>query len=205
MNIQDNSSKQNKDMDRKFGKYINSDSKVLEIWTWLWTFANFCVYKSVDNYTWIEIDQWMSDKLWKYFNKYDIVCDDALHFFEHSDQKYDIIFLSHVFEHFSIDDGIILAQQILKHLNPGWVWINIMPNAWCLASWVARYNDITHKVIYTDNSFNQVLLEAWFEKENINHFNVLPNNIIKKILSKLLWILLAVKYNTFELMTTIKK
>jgi hypothetical protein len=79
-----------------------------------------------------------------------------------------------------------------------------MPNAWCISAWVARYNDITHKVIYTDNSFNQVLLEAGFKKENINHFNVYPNNFIKKLFFRLSWLFLSVPYNTFELMSVIK-
>lgn len=72
--------------------------------------------------------------------------------------------MSHVFEHFSIEEGITLANQVLKHLKPHGKRINIMPNAGCISAGVARYNDITHKVIYTSNSFSQVLLEAGFDR-----------------------------------------
>jgi predicted SAM-dependent methyltransferase len=54
---------------------------------------------------------------------------DALEYFDQTDEKYDVIYLSHVFEHFSIEEGIRLARQISHHLTPQGVWINFMPNA----------------------------------------------------------------------------
>jgi 2-polyprenyl-3-methyl-5-hydroxy-6-metoxy-1,4-benzoquinol methylase len=191
-------------MERKFWKHISADKKVLEIWTGLWNFANFCVHKNIKEYTGIEIDKSIAEKLWKHFNTYKIVDTDALQFFENTDEKFDIIFLSHVFEHFTIEEGISLAKQISKHLAPKGMRINIMPNAWCISCWVARYNDITHKVIYTSNSFNQVLLEAGFHLWEIQHFNVLPRNIIKKAFFRLAGLFLSIHYNTFELMTIIQ-
>lgn len=204
MDIENNSWQRNKQMDKKFGRYIKSDAKVLEIWSWLWSFANFCIYKWVKEFVWIEIDQWVAEKLSKYFDQYKILCADALEFFEKTEEKFDVIFMSHVLEHFTIEDGITLARHIREHLNPHGIWINIMPNAWCISSWVARYNDITHKVIYTSNSFNQLLLEAWFDIQGIQHFNVLPSNPIKKLFFWLAWKFLSVEYNTFELMSVIR-
>lgn len=66
----------------------------------------------------------------KIFPAYTIESGDAIQYFENNTEKYDIIFSSHVFEHFSIEDGIHLVTLIKGHLtdNTG-RWINIMPNA----------------------------------------------------------------------------
>ncbi len=201
--LEQNSEEQNKRMDKRFWSYIKADSKVLELGTWLWGFANYCVYKQVKNYVWIEVDKTVADELSKQFPDYTILCVDALEYFDQTDEKYDVIYLSHVFEHFSIEEGIRLARQIAHHLTPQGVWINFMPNAWSISGALGRYNDITHKTIYTSNSFNQVLQEAGIPKENIHHFNVQPRGFIKTLISRLLWKLIAIDYYTFELMSVI--
>ncbi len=201
--IAENSPSQDKEMERKFGRYIYPKAKILEIGTGLWTFASYCSHKGVKDYTGIEIDKWIAKAAAKYFKEYSIHGDDAIHFLKKTKEKYDTIFMSHVFEHFSIEEGITLANQVLKHLKPHGKRINIMPNAGCISAGVARYNDITHKVIYTSNSFSQVLLEAGFDRWNIQHFNVYPAGFIKKMFFKLSWAFLSIEHNTFELMSVI--
>jgi len=198
-----NSSDINRQMDKKFGKYMKPDVKVLEIGTWLWNFAHYCIYKHIQNYVGIEVDGWVAEKLWKQFDTYTIHCIDALDYFNQTEEKFDMIFMSHVFEHFPIDDWIILAKLIAQHLTPHGVWINVMPNAGNISGCLARYNDITHKTLYTSNSFNQVLMEAWYNKSQIEHFNVWPRSFLKKIIAYILWKLIAIPYHTFELMSVI--
>jgi len=192
-------------MDRRFGKHITPNDKILEIWTWLWDFASYCLHRWVKEYTWIEIDEWLTDKLWKKFNNYKILCVDALDFFQNTTEKFDVIYMSHVFEHFTIEEWIVLARYICEHLAHQGTWINIMPNAWCITGCLGRYSDITHKTIYSSNSFNQVLLRAWFTKNKIHHFNMFPHGFVKKMLTKLLWKFLWVEYSSFQLLTIIKK
>ena len=145
---------------------IKPGLKVLEIWSWQWNFASFCQKMWITNYTGIEIDSEMAEYTQKIFPEYNILSDDAIKYLEKYLEKYDIIFSSHVFEHFSIEDGIHLATLIKEHLiDDTGRWINIMPNASSIMAWLGRYNDITHKVLYTENSFNQVLKMVWFQKE----------------------------------------
>ena len=203
INIKKASLKDNKEMGRRLWYYINTNDKVLEIGTWLWDFTNYCLYKWIKDYSWIEIDEWIKEKLQNEFSNYKILCIDAIAFFESSTEKFDVIYMSHVFEHFTIGEGIVLAKYIHEHLTEKGKWINIMPNAGCISGCLGRYSDITHKTIYSSNSFNQVLLEAWFYKNNVHHFNIFPNNFVKRILAKLIWKLLWVEYNTFQLMTII--
>lgn len=119
----------------------------------------------------MEIDPEMTKMTQEIFPDYFISCADVIVFLKQTDKKYDYIFSAHVFEHFSIDDGIILADLIYSHLKDGGKWINIMPNASNFMAGYGRYNDITHKVLYTENSFTQSLTYAGFSKEKIEHRN----------------------------------
>lgn len=191
-------------MNQRYGKYITPGAKILEIGTGMGGFANFCLSKGVKNYTGIEVDTGVAQKLSNHFQSYTISSDDVFEFFEKTDEKFDVTFMAHVLEHFTIEEGIRLAQLIREHTNPGGVRINIMPNAGCISGSMGRYNDITHKVIYTTNSMNQLLLQAGWTYENIQHFNVLPNSIIKKLFFRISGYFLSIKYNTFELLTIVK-
>jgi predicted SAM-dependent methyltransferase len=51
------------------------------------------------------------------FKPFCILNQDAVDFLKNSSEKFDIIFMSHVFEHFSIEDGIDLAKLIRAHLS----------------------------------------------------------------------------------------
>ena len=131
--------------------------------------------------------------------------------------EFDIIYMSHVFEHFSLEDWIKLASLIKKSLKKWWLWINKMPNAQSLyyaCRW--KYTDITHKIIYTPNSFNQILLRPWFKRKDIAHKNeYIWTTVIRRIIFKVwylfhkvwmlsIWVWLK-EPHTFNLITLIKK
>jgi hypothetical protein len=146
----------------------------LEVWCWQWKFAYFCQKMWIKDYTWVEYDNEMARIAKEKFKDYTIISWDIFEYFKKNDEKYDIIFLSHVFEHFDLDGWFKLANQIKEHLNEWWFWLNFMPNIeWLFAG--QKYWDITHKQVYSANAFNQVLLWAWFLREKIKHFNVHPN------------------------------
>jgi predicted SAM-dependent methyltransferase len=70
----------------------------------------------------------MADHTAKIFPKYSFSDQAAQDFFSHNNEKYDIIFMSHVFEHMDIDIGIELSKMIYSHLQEDGIWINLMPN-----------------------------------------------------------------------------
>lgn len=201
--LDENTPAQYKALDKKVGRFINPGAKILELWTGLGSFAHYCLARNLTDYTGIEVDQTVADALSKRYPMFKILADDAMLFFEQHTEKYDVIFLSHVFEHFSIEEGIALAKQIRAHLTPDGIWVNVMPNAWSISGALGRYNDITHKTIYTTNSYNQVLLEAGFSREGIQHYNVHPKGFLKKLLSIIIGKLIAIDYYTFELLSVI--
>jgi len=95
--------------------------------------------------------------------------------------------MSQVFEHFTIEEWNKLINLFHWSLKSWGLWINIMPNAQSIYNvWYLRYNDITHKTLYTSNSFNQLILNNWFLKNNIIHKNAfIWYNIIKRIIFKI--------------------
>ena len=48
-----------------------------------------------------------------------------------------------------------------------------------------RFSDLTHKKLYSENTFSRMLIEAGFKKENISNKEQIPgqNIIIQKIFS----------------------
>ncbi len=203
-----------KSLDKNIWEYILNDKNILEIWFWKWTFANLCKSKWVINYIWLEIDEKMSQVWQCFFKDYKIIFEDVFDYLKNTTNTFDIIFMSHVFEHFTIEEWIELSKLINSHLDSNWIWINIMPNAWSISSSFARYNDITHKQIYTSDSFNQVLLLWNFSTNRIRHLNTFINywllwfiylfiHPIRIILLKLIW--WYSKIYSFEILSFIRK
>jgi hypothetical protein len=174
-------------INNNFWKLFNSKNiSILDIWCGQWKFAYFCKQKWVKNYIWIDLDNSIITQNKKNFNYdgYKFININVFEFLRNNKNKYDIIYVSSVFEHFDLENAFKLAELIYFKLNEWWYWLNIMPNANFIACSYFRYGDITHKIIYNDNSFNQILLNVWFKKENITHknqrfhFNIILNSII---------------------------
>lgn len=163
-----------KNLKELFSKPNVNKLKVLEIWCWKWVFSQYCESIWIKEYYWFDLDENIILENNKTFlnNKWFIFSSDNVIDFLNSNKDFDIIFMSHVFEHLDSDESKMYINKIYKSLIKNWVYINIMPNAWSLfSSTIQRYSDNTHKTLYTDNSFNQVLLWWWFIFENIKHKN----------------------------------
>lgn len=148
--------------------------KVLEIGCWKWTFAKYCDLLWIKNYYWFDLDKDIISLNKKLFinKKWFVFSNDNVLNFMDLNKNFDIIFMSHVFEHFTHEQSTLYIEKIYKTLKNSWIYINIMPNAWSLfSSSILRYADNTHKKLYTDNSFNQVLLSWGFLFENIKNLN----------------------------------
>jgi len=150
--------------------------KVLEIWSWMWKFAYFCDKIWVKDYTWIDIDDYFFDENKKDFPHYLFIKTKFQEYLKDHQNKYDVIFVSHVFEHLDEKERGEMIRDIYSWLKNGWIRINYMPNAdSALRVWTWRRNDITHKTIYTENSFSQVI-------KSIN------NNFIIKNVNTYVWV-----------------
>lgn len=166
---------------KKLWKSLNKDVKILEIGFWNWGFAYFCRKYWFKNYTGIDIDDTFIEQNKKEFKNYLFKKQDFQNFLKDA-KKYDIIFISHVFEHLNKNEAGELIKLIYSSLNTWWYRINYMPNADSnLNACSLRYHDITHKYIYNSNSFEQIILSNGIEFSKINHSNSFPaiNHYIK--------------------------
>ncbi len=193
---------------------------ILEVWLWRWDFAYFCEKKGFKNYTWVDIDDTYIAELKGKFKDFNFLASDIVDFLKDNSTTYDIIFMSHVFEHFNSDTANNTIKLIFNKLNKGWYWINYMPNADSPRACASRYIDITHQSIYNTNSFEQILFTNGANFSEIIHYNTLPaiNPLIKRIFKLIhplflistkvyyygMWLMFP-KIYTSEILTIMKK
>ena len=194
----------------------NNKINVLEIGFGNWKFANFC-HNQWFNYIWIDIDDYFAEQLKKQFPNYVFICSSFQDFSDEYKKEFDVVFLSHTFEHLNDIQRSECIKSIYEMLKDWGRWINYMPNAdTILRLWTVRYNDITHFTVYNHHSFSQLLHSSWYFK-NIESYNTIVwfsnifyriSHIIFLFFTKLyyLWIWASFpKVYTQEFISVIKK
>lgn len=159
------------------GKPI-SEISILEIGSGPGYFAKFCSQIWITQFTWLDLDPDVVADTWKMFPAYTFLCQNSSNFLKsHSWDRFDIVFLSHVFEHLESIEASDTITGINLHLSNEGAWVNIMPNAASLNSGFLRYHDYTHKILYTDNSMNQLIKNSLWDKFISVHSNIEPTYI----------------------------
>jgi SAM-dependent methyltransferase len=83
-------------------------------------------------------------------------------------QSLDVAFLFEVLEHLDYSRQIRFLRSIRTALRPSGVFYCQVPNAMCIASSYLRYNDWTHRCLFTMSSLEFVLESAGFEVRGIS-------------------------------------
>lgn len=155
-------------------KPLDKNVNILEIGFWQWNFSFFCKKKWFVNYVWIDIDDTFINELRYKLRNYNFLKIDIINFLKEN-KWFDVIFMSHVFEHLDEKNANEAIKLLYSSLKKWWYFINYMPNADSyLNPSTLRYIDITHKTIYNKNSFEQLILTNWIVFSTIKHFNTLP-------------------------------
>jgi 2-polyprenyl-3-methyl-5-hydroxy-6-metoxy-1,4-benzoquinol methylase len=95
--------------------------------------------------------------------KAEIICEDALSFVCHRQEKFNAVFCTDMLEHLETDEQCFsLLQAILEALEPGGFFICRVPNAAHILGSYSRYMDITHHRSFTSHSLHQALTAAGF-------------------------------------------
>ncbi len=186
--------KYNSDL-HQYVKDFNKDKKILEIWSGMWNFAYFCQTIWVKNYTWIDIDDYFFETQKYEYPNYIFLKESFQNHLENN--SYDIIFVSHVFEHLNEIERKEMINCIYNWLTSNWIWINYTPNADSILSsnrW--RYTDITHYTMYNTMSFeqlcNSILWEKPFSLQTINSH--IGTNLSKRIIHKVFLLFTRIYY-----------
>ena len=151
--------------------FLNKDLEILEIGFWAWGFTEVCRNKWIKNYTWIDIDWFFLNDLQKKYPKYKFNIISFWDFLKDKKEKYDLVYMSHVFEHLNEEERESCIKLIYQSLKKWGIWINYMPNCESIIEASKhRYFDLTHKTSYCPNSFEQLLNEN-IKNYKITHLN----------------------------------
>lgn len=101
-------------------------------------------------------------------------------------EKFDVIICFHVIEHLEAKDLSETMKQIGLSLNNNGVLIIAVPNAQSPLGCYWRYEDITHKTIFTCGSLKSLLSIYGFNNLLIvDRKNTESNNILKKLIKQI--------------------
>ena len=100
-------------------------------------------------------------------------------------EKFDVIFLFDVIEHFTRDELLIFVDKVYRVLKPGSSWIIHVPNGESPFFGSVRYGDLTHEMAFTRTSLGQLLCSSSFR--NVSYIEDSP--IIHGVRSAARWLL----------------
>jgi 2-polyprenyl-3-methyl-5-hydroxy-6-metoxy-1,4-benzoquinol methylase len=116
-------------------------------------------------------------------------------FLELSSERFDLVIMRHVLEHFKKEEILHLLNLVLLHIKDKGKFIVEVPN--CSSPLFGAYNqsaDFTHEVGFTGESLREILKTAGFHNVHVGPYKVKPkakrlifsmlNNIMKIISNK---------------------
>lgn len=148
-------------LDKSLGKLFHAQKrqpKILDLGCGFWWFAYYCSLYGYKLYEWCDLSVDEIGIAKSNFPEYKFSQADIFDYLENLNEKYDIIFMSMVFEHLTIDQAKRLIELIYKKLTPWWIFINYQPNADSYFNSVSSlYIDITHERLWNWNSYTQFI------------------------------------------------
>lgn len=115
-----------------------------------------------------------------------IVESDIKDFFLKNREKFDLIFMKDILEHFSKDETIDILKAVFGALDTNGLVLIQTSNAASPFSGRIRYGDFTHEISFTDTSLAQVLRVAGFEKIKCYPIRPVSHGLVSSI-RFLLW------------------
>jgi len=103
--------------------------------------------------------------------------------------KYDMIFMRDVIEHFNKEEIMDILEKTLESLNSGGSLIIQAPNAEGPFGSRLRYSDFTHEVSFTKNSAKQLFMATGFSSVDVYPVPVVVHGI-KSFIRMVLWFLI---------------
>ena len=181
-----------------YGKYLpsNKDAKILDAGCGMGHFLYYLKKMGYTNLLGIDISPQAVDFVKKYITK-NVILADAFEFLKGA-KDFDVIVLNDIIEHIPKERVLELLKLCFNALKPGrkiFVKTDNMSNPFSLK---LRYQDFTHEVGFTEESFVQVLYIAGFR--NIRVFGASEHTssisirvLIRKIVHMILRLLFLIQ------------
>lgn len=173
--------------DREFWESTSCDpnASVLEIGCGTGLFLSYLAEKGVTNFFGIDADvalqEFIPSEVQKHFKVLDILDESA---WTELGQKFDVVVLFDVLEHFEPEDAFKLLSSIKEKLNPGGKIIVRLPNASSPWGLNYQYGDLTHKAAYNPLSIRQLAVACGLKCDKV--FEQISGSRKRRILDRLL-------------------
>jgi len=173
---------------------LQKDARIVDVGCGCGAFLNVLSGMGYKNISGIEIGKEQCDFLAdKGFNIHSI---DIIDFFENNKERFDLICMLDVLEHFNKDEIVTLIPLLRASLKQGGTIVLRVPNGEAIFKGSIMYGDFTHETFFTKRSLTQIFATYGFG--NIEVFPALEfNNSIKGVLKRALYNSYARMYKFF--------
>ena len=143
----------------------DKNSKILDVGCGYGRFLNFLKSESFNNITGLEVGKEQCDFLKG--KDIDLIETDLMSFLSNSNEKFDLITMFDVLEHFNKNEILIIVSSLKKRLNKSGILIIQVPNGEAIFKGGIMYGDFTHETFFTVRSLNQIFKLYDYSKINI--------------------------------------
>ena len=177
---------------------LSKNSRILDLGCGVGFFLNSLKNSKYSNLTGIEFSSELVNIAVE--NGLDFVKQgDILNELNNTFEKYDLIILKDVIEHFDKDMIYEILEKLNKKLNTGGKVFIQVPNATNLFSGRVLYNDFTHEFSFTKTSLTQLLSSVGFKnlrffKNEPYLYSLTPKHFIKFILKSIYHALIKILF-----------
>jgi len=168
-----------------FKKNIKKDYSILDLGCGYGSFLYFLQSFGYKRVTGVDISSEEIDICRRFFSSYRLHKEDIFDYMRNTQEKFDVVYLSHVLEHIKKENLFDFLKGVRNTLTDNGYFVVIAPNsAAYFNSSANRYGDLTHEIGFTNLSLNQMFMVAGFKNIKVRNFFGVGNlglNIARKM------------------------
>ncbi len=130
-----------------------------------------------------------------------IILQDLVYFLKKTKEKYDVIVMRDVLEHFGKKEITLILKQVHRVLRAEGILVLQVPNAEGLFGGRYRYGDFTHEIAFTGSSLSTILRIAGFDEIKCYPSRPVAHSVASFI-RYILWFFLNFKTKIYMLIET---
>ncbi|MFZ2187711.1 MAG: class I SAM-dependent methyltransferase [Candidatus Moraniibacteriota bacterium] len=154
-----------------FKVHVGKEKHILDLGCGYGSFLYFLQSHGYKNVSGVDISTEEINICKKIFPSFKFSQLDIFNFLKSANEKFDVIYLSHVLEHIKKDQLFDFLASVKNTLTDDGIFIIIVPNSSAYFNSAAnRYGDITHELGFNEISLRQLLMVAEFKNIDIRNY-----------------------------------
>jgi 2-polyprenyl-3-methyl-5-hydroxy-6-metoxy-1,4-benzoquinol methylase len=165
-----------------FNKKVQKNFNILDLGCGYGSFLFFLQSNGYKNVAAVDLSSEEIDICKRFFKSYQFYKEDIFKFINDTQEKFDVIYMSHVLEHIKKENLFAFLEGVKKILKDDGIFVIIVPNSAAYFNSAAnRYGDLTHEIGFTDLSLRQALKVANFSNIELKNYTGISNLGVKII------------------------